>query len=85
MRELADIFGVDVRWVMRRINRGSLRAVTPYGRRPGLQEADLYRVPAQAVRVYLVGHSRELGSRDVDLACIIRVMSGPEPGPGDRP
>ena len=79
VRELAGIFGVDIRWVMRRINRRSLRAVTPYGRRPGLRGADLYRVPAQAVRGYLVGHSSELRGRRVDLARIASIMAGPEP------
>ena len=79
VRELAGLFGVDIRWVMRRINRGSLRAVTPYGRRPGLRQASLYRVPAQALRVYLIGHSHELRGRRVDLARIASIMSGPEP------
>ena len=77
--ELAGLFGVDIRWVMRRINRGSLRAVTPYGRRPGLRGADLYRVPAQAVRSYLLCHAHELKGRRVDLARIASIMSGPEP------
>ena len=79
VRELAGIFGVDIRWVMRRINRRSLRAVTPYGRRPGLRQASLYRVPAQAVRGYLIGHSSELRGRRVDLARIASIMAGPEP------
>ena len=80
VRELAQVFGVDIRWVMRRINRRSLRAVTPYGRRPGLRQASLYRVPAQAVRGYLIGHSSELRGRRVDLARIASIMAGPEPG-----
>ena len=80
VRELAQVFGVDIRWVMRRINRGSLRAVTPYGRRPGLRGADLYRVPAQAVRSYLLCHAHELKGRRVDLARIASIMAGPEPG-----
>ena len=80
VREVASMFGVDIRWVMRRINRGSLRAVTPYGRRPGLRQASLYRVPAQAVRGYLIGHSSELRGRRVDLARIAHIMAGPEPG-----
>ena len=79
VRELAQVFGVDIRWVMRRINRRSLRAVTPYGRRPGLRQASLYRVPAQAVRGYLLAHSSELRGRRVDLARIASIMSGPEP------
>ena len=79
VREVASMFAVDIRWVMRRINRRSLRAVTPYGRRPGLREVDLYRVPAQAVRVYLIGHSSELRGRGVDLARIASIMAGPEP------
>ena len=79
VRELAQVFGVDIRWVMRRINRGSLRAVTPYGRRPGLRGADLYRVPAQAVRSYLLCHAHELKGRRVDLARIASIMAGPEP------
>ena len=79
VREVASMFAVDIRWVMRRINRRSLRAVTPYGRRPGLRGADLYRVPAQAVRGYLVGHSSELRGRRVDLARIASIMAGPEP------
>ena len=79
VREVASMFAVDIRWVIRRINRRSLRAVTPYGRRPGLREVDLYRVPAQAVRVYLIGHSSELRGRGVDLARIASIMSGPEP------
>ena len=79
VRELAQVFGVDIRWVMRRINRRSLRAVTPYGRRPGLREVDLYRVPAQAVRGYLVCRSRELKGRRVDLDRIAHIMAGPEP------
>ena len=74
------MFAVDIRWVMRRINRRSLRAVTPYGRRPGLRQASLYRVPAQAVRGYLIGHSSELRGRRVDLARIASIMAGPEPG-----
>ena len=79
VREVAGMFAVDIRWVMRRINRRSLRAVTPYGRRPGLRQASLYRVPAQAVRVYLIGHSHELRGRRVDLARIASIMAGPEP------
>ena len=79
VRELAGIFGVDIRWVMRRINRRSLRAVTPYGRRPGLRQVGLYRVPAQAVRSYLLCRSRELKGRRVDLARIASIMAGPEP------
>ena len=62
------MFAVDIRWVMRRINRRSLRAVTPYGRRPGLRQASLYRVPAQAVRSYLL--------------CHIPRAEGPPGGPG---
>ena len=80
VREVASMFAVDIRWVMRRINRRSLRAVTPYGRRPGLRQASLYRVPAQAVRGYLIGHSSELRGRRVDLARIAHIMAGPEPG-----
>ena len=79
VREVASMFAVDIRWVMRRINRRSLRAVTPYGRRPGLRQASLYRVPAQALRVYLIGHSHELRGRRVDLARIASIMAGPEP------
>ena len=81
VRELAGIFGVDIRWVMRRINRGVLRAVTPYGRRPGLRQVDLYRVAAQAVRDYLLSHSHELQGRGVNLARIAGIMAGPGPGP----
>ena len=81
VRELAGIFGVDIRWVMRRINRKTLRAVTPYGRRPGLRQVGLYRVPAQAVRDYLLCHSHELKGRGVNLACIASIMAGPGPGP----
>ena len=79
VREVASMFGVDIRWVMRRINRRSLRAVTPYGRRPGLRQVGLYRVPAQAVRSYLLCRSRELKGRRVDLARIASIMAGPEP------
>ena len=79
VRELAQVFGVDIRWVMRRINRKDLRAVTPYGRRPGLRQVGLYRVPAQAVRSYLLCRSRELKGRRVDLARIASIMAGPEP------
>ena len=79
VRELASIFAVDIRWVMRRINRKDLRAVTPYGRRPGLRGADLYLVPAQAVRDYLLCHAHELKGRRVDLARIASIMAGPEP------
>ena len=81
VRELAGIFGVDIRWVMRRINRGVLRAVTPYGRRPGLRQVGLYRVPAQAVRSYLLSHSHELQGRRVDLARIAGIMAGPKTEP----
>ena len=81
VRELAGIFGVDIRWVMRRINRGVLRAFTPYGRRPGLRQVDLYRVPAQAVRDYLLSHAHELQGRGVNLARIAGIMAGPGPGP----
>ncbi|MCE2423410.1 MAG: hypothetical protein J4G03_08935 [Gemmatimonadetes bacterium] len=79
VRELAGIFGVDIRWVMRRINRKTLRSVTPYGRRPGLQQASLYRAPAQAVRDYLLCHAHELAGRRVHLDCIASIMAGPEP------
>ena len=79
VRDLAQVFGVDIRWVMRRINRKDLRAVTPYGRRPGLRQVGLYRVPAQAVRSYLLCRSRELKGRRVDLARIASIMAGPEP------
>ena len=79
VREVASMFAVDIRWVMRRINRRSLRAVTPYGRRPGLRQVGWYRVPAQALRVYLIGHSHELRGRRVDLARIASIMAGPEP------
>ena len=81
VRELAGIFGVDIRWVMRRINRKTLRAVTPYGRRPGLRQVGLYRVAAQAVRSYLMSHADELKGRGVNLACIASIMAGPGPGP----
>ena len=81
MRELAGIFGVDIRWVMRRIDRKTLRAFTPYGRRPGLQQASLYRVPAQAVRSYLLSHAHELQGREVNLDRIVGIMAGPEPEP----
>ena len=83
VRELAGIFGVDIRWVMRRINRKVLRAVTPYGRRPGLRQVDLYRVPAQAVR--------ELPAESRPRAAGPRGEPGPHrghhgrcPGPGPR-
>ena len=79
--ELAGIFGVDIRWVMRRINRKTLRAVTPYGRRPGLRQVGLYRVAAQAVRSYLMSHANELQGRRVDLARIAGIMAGPGPEP----
>ena len=81
VQELAQVFGVDIRWVMRRINRKTLRAVTPYGRRPGLRQVDLYRVPAQAVRSYLLCHAHELQGRGVDLAGIAGIMAGPGPEP----
>ena len=81
VRELAQVFGVDIRWVMRRINRKTLRAVTPYGRRPGLRQVGLYRVAAQAVRSYLMSHADELQGRGVDLARIAGIMAGPGPGP----
>ena len=81
VRELAQVFGVDIRWVMRRINRKDLRAVTPYGRRPGLRGADLYRVPAQAVRSYLLCHAHELKGRRVHLDRIVGILAGPEPEP----
>ena len=81
VRELAQVFGVDIRWVMRRINRKDLRAVTPYGRRPGLRGADLYLVPAQAVRSYLLCHAHELKGRRVHLDRIVGIMAGPEPEP----
>ena len=81
VRELAGIFGVDIRWVMRRINRKTLRAVTPYGRRPGLRQVGLYRVAAQAVRSYLMSHADELQGRGVNLALIAGIMAGPGPEP----
>ena len=81
VRELAQVFGVDIRWIMRRINRKTLRAVTPYGRRPGLRGAELYRVPAQAIRDYLLCHAHELAGRRVDLDRIAGIMAGPEPEP----
>ena len=81
VRELAQVFGVDIRWVMRRINRKTLRAVTPYGRRPGLRQVGLYRVAAQAVRDYLMSHADELQGRGVNLARIAGIMAGPGPGP----
>ena len=76
LHQAAGIFGVDIRWVMRRINRKTLRAVTPYGRRPGLRQVGLYRVPAQAVRSYLMSHADELQGRGVDLARIAGIMAG---------
>ena len=80
VREVASMFAVDIRWVMRRINRRSLRAVTPYGRRPGLRQVGLYRVPAQAVRsLSAMPHPSELKGRRVDLARIASIMAGPEP------
>ena len=81
MRVLAGVFGVDIRWVMRRINRKTLRAVTPYGRRPGLRQVGLYRVAAQAVRSYLMSHADELQGRGVNLALIAGIMAGPGPEP----
>ena len=81
VQELAQVFGVDIRWVMRRINRKTLRAVTPYGRRPGLRQVGLYRVAAQAVRSYLMSHADELQGRGVDLARIAGIMAGPGPEP----
>ena len=81
VRELAQVFGVDIRWVMRRIDRKTLRAVTPYGRRPGLRGADLYRVPAQAMREFLLCHAHALKGRRVRLDRIAGIMAGPEPEP----
>ena len=80
--QVAASFGVDIRWVMRRINRGVLWAVTPEGR-PGLREADLYQVPAHAVRRFLLCHAHDLKGRRFDLERIVGFMAGPEPG-GDH-
>lgn len=43
--------------------------------------ADSYRVPAQAVRDYLLCHFHVLEGCSIDLACIVGIMAGPEPGP----
>ena len=73
-QEVCEILGVDHHWIQRRIDCGALKASYHHGHRPDKLGAASWHIDEKDLRAYLIKHSIELNSRNVDLPIIIDLI-----------
>ena len=75
-KDVCEIFGVDHKWIGRRIDNGELKALPNNGCSPQKDGGSYWRIKEKDLRDFIVGHSIELTSRNVDLFTIVNILTG---------
>jgi len=74
--EVCQIVGMDHKWVQRRIDSGELRASYHYGTKPQKNGMAAWHIGGDDLRCFIIAHSHELTSRNVDLVVIVWLLTG---------
>lgn len=75
-REVCEIFGVDHKWVQRRIDSGALPASYHYDTRPQQLGGSAWHIEERDLKDFISQHSSELNGRNVDLITIVWLLIG---------
>lgn len=73
-KEVCELFGVDHKWVQNRIDSGELKATYHNGHKPQQKGLAMWHIDEVDLREFIIGHSIELTSRNVDLFQIVNIL-----------
>ena len=75
-KDVAEMLGVEHKWVQRRIDSGVLKATYHYDERPQKTGQSAWHISPRALRKFIRTFCHELNGRNVDLMELVHVLVG---------
>ena len=75
-KDVCEIFGVDHKWLQRRIDSGALVATPHNGSRPKQNGGACWHITEEALRRFIKRYPQELQGRNVDMIQVVEILVG---------